>query len=580
IMLLAQLLPLLGLASAGAATTPSSSSSSPVQPIQPDHDAAKANAHHIFNAVHSAGRQWGSSLRHNGFGLYPAVMPKGTVTYHGTHQPDAPTNPEWLAFEVEHAQGFGGTYRGRRRRGRLPPGGGPPGREHHPHGPPPPPEEPHSRRDSQKPLSPPHGDDDDDDGRHHRGPGKEGGGSGPDDDSDEPLHQGYLHMYRANRDLKLIYLDGMSAGKTDMGTLDTQDALLLGRAGGPVMNERQRADDICELIHPWGYDGFARLEVGFEIVYCDFSDGLDLVSVTRSHEQRDQLGPGSMGAFQWVRAVAERYDGVGGRMRIDFSSTVSGYFFPVNTSSTTPGRPDLGRLGAATPRELRDIRDYFAGVARAPRRFHVDWQGVVDLIVARFAHSFSFMASDAVTVAQFKDELDRATLVYVDAPAAPGPDDEGGRETERAIVRCVEHYTVPESVRADGWSLEDDLIHTAVTSTMEDICLGLFDMRASFTNAAAAQAATADEDGFRWDADLEGFETGRDLLRSLMGRLDWTEWARKARCPEGEVEFVAMWPFGQENDHFNPGCRSIEHLDEGGHRGGNKDSGYWKRERR
>ena len=52
-------------------------------PVQPDHESARNNAHHIFNAIHSAGRQWGSALKHNGFSFFPVVMPKGSLLYHG-----------------------------------------------------------------------------------------------------------------------------------------------------------------------------------------------------------------------------------------------------------------------------------------------------------------------------------------------------------------------------------------------------------------------------------------------------------------------------------------------------------------
>ncbi|KAK3375849.1 hypothetical protein B0T24DRAFT_617161 [Lasiosphaeria ovina] len=46
-------------------------------------EAARHNGFHIFNAVHSALRQWGSSLNHNGLLLFLATVPNDILLYHG-----------------------------------------------------------------------------------------------------------------------------------------------------------------------------------------------------------------------------------------------------------------------------------------------------------------------------------------------------------------------------------------------------------------------------------------------------------------------------------------------------------------
>jgi hypothetical protein len=45
----------------------------------------RENAHYIFNAIHGAMRQWGSSLKHNGMSFFPATIPNKTLFYHGRH---------------------------------------------------------------------------------------------------------------------------------------------------------------------------------------------------------------------------------------------------------------------------------------------------------------------------------------------------------------------------------------------------------------------------------------------------------------------------------------------------------------
>jgi hypothetical protein len=52
-------------------------------------DVALENANYIFNSVHHAMRQWGSSLDHNGMSIFLATVPADTEFYHGTSSPQA-----------------------------------------------------------------------------------------------------------------------------------------------------------------------------------------------------------------------------------------------------------------------------------------------------------------------------------------------------------------------------------------------------------------------------------------------------------------------------------------------------------
>ncbi|KAK7429000.1 hypothetical protein QQZ08_004407 [Neonectria magnoliae] len=523
------------------------------KPIKPNHESAKENANRVFNAIHSAGRQWGSSLYHNGFGFFPAVMPMGTLLFHGDWNNTVPVGPEWLAFEIEHAEGFARSYKkGFRKRP-----GFPEGRKPDDPNPPPPPLNGHSNH--QEPLSGSEKTRQELRRRHDD--------HGPDDHGDEnKTIRGYLHTYQAKRDLNLLYIDGMSAGKTDMGTLDSQDLLLRENTTNhqqPGFNEIPRALDLCDLAEEWGYDGLVRMEAGFEVIYCDFTNGLNLVSMTRTMMPEDKVGDDSLAQFQWARAVGERYNGLGAdRLRIDFSSMVSGLFFPINITSTDIDRPDLLRLESAGLPSLKDIKRYLADVATQPRRFTVNWQGVVDLIVGRFARRIESMTSDALSWKLFVDEVESITATWFDA--SPLPDDisladEGMNRTADAIFRCRKHFLRPATINWEKWSFEDELIFTSIDTVMENVCNTLFSVRELLYDASA-----------RGDSRLQkAAKTGRTLVRSLMEDLAWTIWAQEQTCPAGEVLFIAMWPFGGAKDHWNPGCRSIDGLMQPG------DEPYW-----
>lgn len=163
----------------------------------------------------------------------------------------------------------------------------------------------------------------------------------------EPQKPGYLHTYAPTRPLKLLYIDGMSAGKTSNGTLDSQDILLLNlttpafdepppdhdgarpRAGGP-MGEIVRAEGLCNLTKTlWGgkIDGIIRMEGGFEIIFCNI-ENLEVVNIMPVVNPSDGPGGhnGMLGGWQYYKAITERYHGIGGgRVVLDYENFVTAF---------------------------------------------------------------------------------------------------------------------------------------------------------------------------------------------------------------------------------------------------------------
>lgn len=218
------------------------------------------NSTAIFNSIRAALRQSPSDIHPVGVSYFPAVIPKGTLMYHAGSK--VPTTFEWLAMDHEFSYSFGlrspsyGRKSLERRHGRF--GNGTNG--DHPKGPPPPPPPDEKGRGSQKMLT-----------------------------------------YRAARDLnKFLYLDGASAAKTDSGEMDTQLMLsnvikeklnLTDDGENERMAERLYAARICKWGKPFGLDGIIRVEVGFEVVLCDFSaDNVELVSMLEMVQPNQYLG--------------------------------------------------------------------------------------------------------------------------------------------------------------------------------------------------------------------------------------------------------------------------------------------------
>lgn len=480
----------------------------------PSESVARQNAFAIFNAVHSAMRQWGSSLNHNGMSIFPVTIPEGVLLHHGTQSPDTPSSPEWLAFEIEHAELFA---------------------------------HPQSRT---KPLLSPQPNQQQ---QQHQHPLSTVA-------SHQPTNQthGYLHTYRTTRPLHLLYLDGTSAGKTGMGTLDTQDLLLrLNRSTG-MMDERDRARSLCELATAWSggaLDGIVRMEAGFEVIKCDFTAGMERVAVRRRPDgPRSAEGAEAVRMFEFVRAVAQRYAGIGaGRVRVDFSGMVSAFWYPVDLGNPDREHAELPRLVGLSDGELRAIRERVAEVVServggAGRS--VDWQGVADLVVTRYADRLKDMAELVDSVEHMQGEVNGLLDTHIDY----AKEDEGHGA---AVERCATFYT--SSV--DPATHEDRLIRIAIETVTHDICSTLFQVRRLVVDDPAAD-----------DASLR---LAQQTLRGLMSRLKWTKWKECSGCGFNEVCFVPMWPFGDKDSHERPNCRNATTV-----RDGWWDNRYWDWPRR
>ena len=344
----------------------------------PSIEIARENGPQIFNALHSSLRQWGSSLKHNGMSFFPARIPANTTLYHGTHTQgqDPVKGMEWLAFEIEHAEVFARSM-GRRPGGppgERPPGGGRPGEPGH-GGP------PDENNPEWKPFSPPPVERVDD--QTYASPdGVPPPGRGM---------PGYLQMYRTNRELsRLLYIDGMSAGKTSMGTLDTQDIVLRNVTDSTMpWADYQRAKDLCALGVEWGLEGFIRMEAGFELILCNFTDGLDFLSARKTPQYDRPEGYDEMSRFEYMRGVAARYQGItAGRLTIDHSAMVSAFFYPLNLTNPDQSRPDLPRLVSSEVEAIGHLKSDLRQVLsldRPQQHSGIDWQGVVDMIVTRYS---------------------------------------------------------------------------------------------------------------------------------------------------------------------------------------------------
>ena len=477
------------------------------------------NANHIFNAIHSSMRQWGSSLNHNGMSLFPATVPARTQFYHGNPFKGPVEGLEWLAFEPEHAIMFA-------RRMQRPDGnsmwrtGGTKAPTH------------------QRPLSTPEA--------HMRRPvssnsvsmGEWAASPRPEPPRIEP---GWLHTYRTKEATPLLYIDGTSTGKCDKGTLDSQDVLLLNASseGRGAFWEGERANRLCKLAREHWHGkikGFIRVEAGFEIIMCSFSDSLDFVqSIKAGHFSPDgaEVDLDNKGLrwsiWEWVKFVTARYDGIGGgRVKLDYDNFVTAYNYDLDLFRAEADLPRLANLSVASLDVVRNDIDKMIqswDPARTYAEGSRDWQSITDMVVERYGKMLKYFVSGSLTTSQeLLDELQIALRVFVDSDA---------RNTTAEVDRCVAQFNPTDD---DIWrSIAGRSIHV-VTRRICETLFAVFDVDMLFS---------------------ESLET----LWMLVHWLDWSVWKRCPDCPFDEVCFIPMWPFGAAEDRENPQCRNATGLE-------------------
>ncbi|CAD0109236.1 unnamed protein product [Aureobasidium uvarum] len=356
-------------------------------------------------------------------------------------------------------------------------------------------------------------------------------------------NSGYLHTYRTKHNLRLLYVDGQSAAKSKKGTLDTQDVLLLENSidnDSGMFGERERAEQLCKLVHEqWddSIDGILRMEGGFEIILCDFAAHLDVVSIAKTNPKAGGgFGGGADNGdgFNYYRAVAARYHGVGGgRAVLDYEGFVSAFAYPEAVTFDSTGRPRLNNESSAMD-SVRQAVDKMI-LQEEERTDSVNWQAITDMVVARYADRIEYLASGSLTtLSTLKAEIERALRPFIDYSA---------RNSSSEIERCASQF-IPGHVS----STSTIVAAQAIRQVTRTLCSSLM--------IASEQT---------------DYTTAFDQIKQLKEYLAWTTWKQCRGCAADEICFLPIWPVGTAEDFEQPKCRSDVSLAPG-NGGGDR---YW-----
>jgi hypothetical protein len=465
------------------------------------------NANHIFNAIHSSMRQWGSSRKHNGMSFFLANVPAGVQLYHGRFEPNPVKGMEWVAFEPEHALYFATKT--------SPPSDDDTVKAHH-----------HTTQVSMENLL--------------QTAGFKGAQIHPPYAGRYPLQPGWLHTYITKETLPLLYIDGSSAGKSPIGTLDTQDILLLN-ATDPSSDHRgyrefERAEALCTLSKTqWNgkIKGFIRMEAGFEIIICSFERDLDFVRAIRAGPRFPSSDNDGRPIWNWLKPISARYDGIGGeRVKVNYNKFVTAFNRDLALFKDKQRFPRLTNVSQTSLNRIRgDLNNLITTWdGRVDER--INWQSIADMVVDRYADELKYLVFGSFMRREdLLHELSRILRNFIDI------DDSSNRTAE--IDRCV-RQSIPV--------IEEDtkpIAHRAVESVTSRICSTLF--------------AQLDTD--------RSLSESIEELEALMTYLDWTVWQRCSECPLDRICFTPMWPFGSKEDYNHPRCLNETEM-------GNR-FGYW-----
>ncbi|KAL9096230.1 MAG: hypothetical protein Q9165_001753 [Trypethelium subeluteriae] len=362
-------------------------------------------------------------------------------------------------------------------------------------------------------------------------------------EEDKEDRGGFLHTYRTKHPLSLLYIDGMSAGKTFNGTLDSTDYILQplnSSVHNPMMGEWARAYGLCNLSNTeWEgrIDGFLRMEMGFEIILCDFEKHLDVEFISRT-SARDDLRGGFGTDMSYYRAVASRFDGIGGdRVRIDYNHFVTGFAYGIDLFEDNAEHPRIANVSNITRTAIRDdIATMIISNAPVAAKWEKevtegDWQSVADMIVTRYSDRLAYLSSRSInSLDQLQAETEALLAPYIDF---------GHRNHRLEVERCALQY-LPTSSSSPPQSVAANAIYT-VTKTL---CNALVNT----THASSLKAA-------------------QTSVQTLIDYLRWTSWKRCRNCELDEVCFIPIWPLGRKQDYEQPACqRSIPRI---------RNDSYW-----
>ncbi|KAG0145748.1 hypothetical protein CROQUDRAFT_63580 [Cronartium quercuum f. sp. fusiforme G11] len=443
----------------------------------------------IFASFSNLLQQWPNSFYPTGHSIVPGIIPRGTRLYHGTNLTGPPNGMEWLAFDPPMGYIIA---------------------------------------------------------------------------ANSPGPSVMLFTYEALRPLRVIYLDGQSASVGTAGYQDSQTALINGTvptelppeesiAEESLRLEYERAKSLCKIGLEWGFEGIVRMNAGFELIWCDFEDGLELVSHINA---TDPLANEPLASFydaagwEWTRETTRRYHDPGERrVELDPAGFISFYDRLPNLSQLRASRGfelvrDHHRLNGITPTEVSLIKDRLkATLARKNSSGWVrpydsiNWFSIFRTVRDHYEPRIRHLALTLRAKLESMRTLEeiRRSIYFM---LMPYYDLRNGTDIEdpQNFQRCFTAFSVREKNRAKRLTESENVLLGALEGTLERICgttLELFSEVCKLHSTHPNSLPELESSVMRWSSKLD------NLIR-------WLDWPKDSNCnpscDEDEICLVPVWP--------------------------------------
>ncbi|KZV75672.1 hypothetical protein PENSPDRAFT_54271 [Peniophora sp. CONT] len=364
----------------------------------------------------------------------------------------------------------------------------------------------------------------------------------------------------ANRDLRVLYLDGASAAEW-IGTMHMQDILLYGEVPDPDRDSEEwpRAGKLCEWGVPLGLDGFVRMEFHFEIIYCDFFNGLTLLEVLPGipktpenpwHGSNQSSPPGWVGTqldahAVWFQAMiaGEWHARAPGETRVRPRTDKAVTFYDPALSSLRSRRRGVPRTQyslAGISRgdaklKVEEIEEVLRAWSKGDLKgSEADWTSAIKQIEERYSarllelndtlHSTSY-ANVSVQAMTVRRDVFIMISPYLDTADVASASSNSTSWLNEPMIRCGTFATAGiRAVFSELLTSQEQLILDAIEGTQNAICrvIGLIWMD-------AFGVESADEDTAGWL-----LPQWTRLVDELLAWLDWASFrgCRPACAPD------------------------------------------------
>ncbi|KAF8833174.1 hypothetical protein BDN67DRAFT_986195 [Paxillus ammoniavirescens] len=403
--------------------------------------------------------------------------------------------------------------------------------------------------------------------------------------------EGCWHLTLATtRPLKVVYFDGSSAAKFQYGSMDTQDLIAWGTSRPRwIFEEAQRIQDLCKWGQNYAVDGFVRMEVDFELMLCNFTSGvrvvsfLNLPSVRAPRNRQSLLDPlvTSESSSIGSRAPAKDWGGLipvasgsvdvayaGSwhnhfpgeiRVQLDLAGLVSFYDIQL-VPSLVPIRMGQERwdhrVQNTSSEDILAVKARLVEALTRPKGIStgIDWMTLVRVIVDRYAgrlELIQYLLTTPATDYETVLDLARKTQVQLRVMLTPYilhstvPSTEIELDWAVPIFKlCATTHTSSIQFNSPSMTPSEQLILQAIRETTREICRVVTKMWASGVHVGIDERLNPKELPNVGEV-TNLMSTWRSDVNRLMGWLDWNVWVKcKPACGPEEMCYLPTWPYG------------------------------------